>query len=63
VGLSAHVTVDLRSSHDTGQSARVLPVRNTPEPVQASAGDDPAVEALIARIIADNSGAQAVARL
>jgi len=58
IGLSAHVRVDLR---DTAPQVSVAAVRNTPQPVQASAGDDPAVEALIERIIADNSGAAAVA--
>jgi len=58
IGLSAHVRVDLR---DKTPLATVAAVRNTPQPVQASVGDDPAVEALIARIIADNSGANAVA--
>jgi hypothetical protein len=33
-------------------------VRNTAQPVQPSAGDDPAVETRIAEIIADNSGQQ-----
>ncbi len=60
IGLSAHVSVDLRE----GANARFVgPVRNTPQPVQASAGDDPAVEARIARIIVENSGpAAATAR-
>ena len=34
-------------------------VRNVPLPKQASAGDDPGVNALIASIIADNAGPQA----
>jgi membrane fusion protein, multidrug efflux system len=58
IGLSAHVRVDLR---DSAPQVSAAAVRNTPQPVQASAGDDPAVEALIERIIADNSGAAAVA--
>ncbi len=53
LGLSAHVRVDLR---DSSAAAPDSLVRNTPQPVQASAGDDPAVEILIARIIAENSG-------
>jgi len=53
LGLSAHVRVDLR---DSSAAAPDSPVRNTPQPVQASVGDDPAVESLIARIIAENSG-------
>ena len=58
IGLSAHVRVDLR---DTANVVVTGAVRNTPQPVQASVGDDPAVEALIARIIAENSGSKAVA--
>jgi membrane fusion protein (multidrug efflux system) len=53
IGLSAHVSVDLRANDREGMAG---PVRNTPQPVQASAGDDPAVEQRIARIILDNSG-------
>jgi membrane fusion protein (multidrug efflux system) len=53
IGLSVHVSVDLRDS-SSAQDSRA--VRNTPQPVQASAGDDPAVEARIASIIAENSG-------
>jgi hypothetical protein len=34
-------------------------VRNVPLPHQASAGDDPAVDARIASIIADNAGPKA----
>ena len=58
IGLSAHVRVDLR---DTANIAANGVVRNTPQPVQASVGDDPAVEARIADIIAENSGANSVA--
>jgi membrane fusion protein (multidrug efflux system) len=58
IGLSAHVRVDLRDSTPLAAGAGV---RNTPQPVQASAGDDPAVEARIQRIIADNSGSSTVA--
>jgi membrane fusion protein, multidrug efflux system len=53
IGLSAHVRVDVRDS-TTEPVAGV--VRNTPQPVQQSVGDDPAVETQIARIIAENSG-------
>jgi membrane fusion protein, multidrug efflux system len=53
LGLSAHVRVDVRESSSTSPDDRV---RNTPQPVQASVGDDPAVESLIGRIIAENSG-------
>ena len=60
IGLSAHVSVDLRNGQAVAASGAV---RNTPQPVQASAGDDPAVEAQIARIIAENSGAGTVAAL
>ncbi|MGA8706091.1 MAG: HlyD family efflux transporter periplasmic adaptor subunit [Steroidobacteraceae bacterium] len=60
IGLSAHVSVDLRNGQALAASGAV---RNTPQPVQASAGDDPAVEAQIARIIAENSGAGTVAAL
>jgi membrane fusion protein, multidrug efflux system len=55
IGLSAHVRVDVR---DSSASTAASAVRNTPQPVQASVGDDPAIEALIARIIAANSGPQ-----
>jgi len=56
VGLSASVQVDL---HDTsGRSMQSVAVRNTAEPTQMSAGDDPAVNARIASIIADNAGPQ-----
>jgi membrane fusion protein, multidrug efflux system len=56
IGLSARVSVDLRDS-SSGQFTGI--VRNTPQPVQDSAGDDPEVESRIARIIADNSGPNA----
>ncbi len=63
IGLSAHVSVDLRNgAAPAGESeiARTTgAVRNTPQPVQASVGDDPAVEQQIARIIAENSGGSA----
>jgi membrane fusion protein, multidrug efflux system len=53
LGLSVHVRVDVRASPSSPDGGVV---RNTPQPVQASVGDDPAVEARIAQIIADNSG-------
>jgi membrane fusion protein (multidrug efflux system) len=56
VGLSATVRVDL---HDTSGTLMASAVRNVPLPVQASAGDDPAVDARIASIIADNAGPKA----
>jgi membrane fusion protein (multidrug efflux system) len=56
IGLSARVNVDLRDS-SSEQASGV--VRNTPQPVQDSAGDDPEVESQIARIIAENSGPNA----
>jgi hypothetical protein len=34
-------------------------VRSVPQPTQASAGDDPAVDARIAAIVADNAGPKA----
>jgi membrane fusion protein (multidrug efflux system) len=56
IGLSARVSVDLRDSSSAQASGAV---RNTPQPVQLSAGDDPEVESQIARIIAENSGPNA----
>lgn len=56
VGLSATVRVDL---HDTSGADINSAVRNTPLPRQASAGDDPAVSARIASIIAANAGPMA----
>jgi hypothetical protein len=53
IGLSARVSVDLRDSSSAKVSGTV---RNTPQPVQTSAGGDPDVETQIARIIAENSG-------
>jgi membrane fusion protein (multidrug efflux system) len=55
IGLSAHVSVDLRDSSSAQVSGAV---RNTPQPVQASVGDDPAVETRIERIILENSGVE-----
>ncbi|HTV95581.1 MAG TPA: HlyD family efflux transporter periplasmic adaptor subunit [Steroidobacteraceae bacterium] len=56
VGLSATVRVD---QHDTSGPLMSMAVRNVPLPTQASAGDDPAVDARIAAIIADNAGPHA----
>ena len=56
LGLSVHVRVDVRESPSAPEGGAV---RNTPQPVQASVGDDPAVETRIAQIIADNSGTSA----
>ncbi|MGA2398135.1 MAG: HlyD family efflux transporter periplasmic adaptor subunit [Steroidobacteraceae bacterium] len=56
VGLSTTVRVDL---HDTSGPVITAAVRNAPLPTEASAGDDPAVDARIAQIIADNAGPKA----
>jgi membrane fusion protein (multidrug efflux system) len=56
VGLSASVHVDL---HDTSGPPMSSAVRNMPQPTQASAGDDPALDARIAAIISDNAGPKA----
>ena len=56
VGLSTTVRVDL---HDASGPLMSEAVRNVPLPRQASAGDDPAVAARIATIIADNAGPKA----
>jgi membrane fusion protein (multidrug efflux system) len=56
IGLSATVRVDL---HDTSGPLMTSAVRNVPLPTQASAGDDPAVAARIATIIAENAGPEA----
>ncbi len=56
VGLSTTVRVDL---HDASGPLMTTAVRNVPLPRQASAGDDPAVDARIATIIADNAGPRA----
>ncbi|HTV50627.1 MAG TPA: HlyD family efflux transporter periplasmic adaptor subunit [Steroidobacteraceae bacterium] len=53
VGLSATVRVDL---HDTSGALMTQAVRNVPLPTETSAGDDPAVDARIASIIAANGG-------
>jgi membrane fusion protein, multidrug efflux system len=56
IGLSANVRVDL---HDASGPLMTTAVRNVALPHQASAGDDPAVDARIASIIADNAGPKA----
>jgi membrane fusion protein (multidrug efflux system) len=56
VGLSTTVRVDL---HDTSGPLMTDSVRNVPQPKQASAGDDPAVDARIAAIVAENAGPRA----
>jgi membrane fusion protein (multidrug efflux system) len=56
VGLSTAVGVDL---HDTSGPLVTTAVRNVPQPTQLSAGDDPAVGARIAAIIAENAGPKA----
>jgi membrane fusion protein (multidrug efflux system) len=56
VGLSANVRVDL---HDASGPLLTTAVRNVPQPAQASAGNDPAVDARIAAIVADNAGPKA----
>jgi membrane fusion protein (multidrug efflux system) len=56
VGLSTTVEVDL---HDTSGPLMATALRNVPQPTQASAGGDPAVDARIAAIITDNAGPKA----
>ncbi len=56
IGLSATVQVDL---HDASGPLMTTAVRNVPLPTQASAGDDPALTARIASIIAENAGPKA----
>ena len=56
VGLSTAVRVDL---HDASGPLLTSAVRNVPLPTQLSAGNDPAVDARIAAIIADNAGPKA----
>jgi hypothetical protein len=56
VGLSATVKVDL---HDVSGPLMTIATRNVPLPKQASAGDDPSVDARIASIVADNAGPKA----
>jgi membrane fusion protein (multidrug efflux system) len=56
VGLSTTVRVDL---HDTSGPLMTSAVRNVPQPIQPSAGNNPAVDTRIAAIIADNGGPKA----
>jgi membrane fusion protein (multidrug efflux system) len=56
VGLSTAVRVDL---HDASGPPVTTAVRNVSQPNQASEGNDPAVDARIAAIIADNAGPKA----
>jgi membrane fusion protein (multidrug efflux system) len=56
VGLSTTVRVDL---HDASGPLVTTAVRNLPQPTQASAGNDPAVDARISALIADNAGPKA----
>ena len=56
VGLSTAVRVDL---HDASGPLVSTAVRNVPQPTQASAGIDPAVDERIAALIADNAGPKA----
>jgi membrane fusion protein (multidrug efflux system) len=62
VGLSMNAEVDV---HDTSGPVVSAQVRNVPQPTQASAGDDPELQARIDRIVAQNAGhdgRQSVAR-
>ena len=52
VGLSMHVVID---AHDTSGTLVASQLRAGQPPVQLSDGDDPAIEARIASIIADNA--------
>jgi membrane fusion protein (multidrug efflux system) len=56
IGLSATVRVDM---HDTSGPLMTTAVRNTPQPRELSAGDDPAVDRRIADIVALNAGPKA----
>jgi len=56
VGLSTTVRVDL---HDVSGPPVTTAVRNVSQPTQASEGEDPAVDARIAAIVADNAGPKA----
>jgi membrane fusion protein, multidrug efflux system len=56
VGLSTAVRVDL---HDASGPLVTTALRNVSQPTQASAGNDPAVDARIAAIVADNAGPRA----
>ena len=62
VGLSMTAQVD---EHDTSGPVVSAQVRNVPQPTQASAGDDPEVQARIDRIVTLNAGrdgGQSIAR-
>jgi membrane fusion protein (multidrug efflux system) len=56
IGLSATVRVDM---HDSSGPLMTTAVRNTPQPRELSAGDDPAVDRRIADIVALNAGPKA----
>jgi membrane fusion protein (multidrug efflux system) len=58
IGLSAAVDVDVT---DTSGPLIATDVRNQPFPAKRSNGDDPAIDTLIAKIIADNGGAPELA--
>ena len=58
VGLSMTAEVDV---HDTSGPVVSTQVRNVPQPAQASAGDDPELEAAHQRIVAQNAGRDAAA--
>ncbi len=58
VGLSTTVDVDVSDSSGSQTAGKV---RNQPFPAQPSDGADPAVDALIAKIIAENGGAPQMA--
>ena len=56
IGLSATVRVDM---HDSSGPLMTTAVRNTPQPHELSAGDDPGVDRRIADIVALNAGPKA----
>lgn len=60
VGLSMHAKIDM---HDTSGALVATSVRNTPQPIQRSDGDDPAIGERIAEIIRQNSAKAATAAL
>ena len=60
VGLSTTVSVDIR---DTSGALIASQVRSEPIPVQASLGNNPQVEARIARILAANGGGRAAGKI
>lgn len=59
LGLSVVADVDVR---DASGARPAAPLRNRPLPANPSGGSDPAIEAAIARIIADNAGGEATAK-